>query len=67
MHHLAVIAAAIAGYTHVVTTSYISPAMRTLDAPLRAAGVVLLNEVGLDLGINHFYAVKTTGEVHRKG
>jgi spermidine synthase len=41
--------------------------MRALDAPLRAAGVVLLNEVGLDLGINHFYAVKTTGGCIERG
>jgi saccharopine dehydrogenase-like NADP-dependent oxidoreductase len=66
-HHATVIKAAIAGKTHVVTTSYVSPAMRALDAEAKAAGIVVLNEVGLDPGIDHFYAVKTIGEVHEKG
>lgn len=42
--HLNVIAPAIAGHTHVVTTSYVSAAMRTLDKQM-VAGVVL-NEAG---------------------
>jgi saccharopine dehydrogenase-like NADP-dependent oxidoreductase len=62
-----VIRAAIAGKTHVVTTSYVSPAMRALDAEARAAGIVVMNEIGLDPGIDHLYAVKTIDEVHAKG
>ncbi|KAG6917779.1 hypothetical protein DXG01_001184 [Tephrocybe rancida] len=65
--HAAVISAAIKGKTHVVTTSYVSPAMRELDAAAKAAGIVVLNEIGLDPGIDHLYAVKTIGEVHAKG
>lgn len=41
---------------HFVSSSYISPAMRALDAAARAAGVVLVNEVGLDPGIDHLMA-----------
>ena len=41
--------------------------MRALDAAAKAAGIVVLNEVGLDPGIDHLYAVKTIGEVHAKG
>jgi len=48
--HPAVIQAAIKGHTHVVTTSYVSPAMRALDAEAKAAGIIVLNEVGLDPG-----------------
>jgi saccharopine dehydrogenase-like NADP-dependent oxidoreductase len=66
-HHATIIRAAIAGRTHVVTTSYVSPAMRALDAAAREAGIVVLNEVGLDPGIDHLYAVKTIGEVHARG
>jgi hypothetical protein len=62
-----VIEAAIKGKTHVVTTSYVSPAMRELDAAAREAGIVVLNEVGLDPGIDHLYAIKTIDEVHSKG
>jgi saccharopine dehydrogenase-like NADP-dependent oxidoreductase len=66
-HHAAVIKAAIKGNTHVVTTSYVSPAMRELDEEAKAAGIVVLNEIGLDPGIDHLYAVKTISEVHEKG
>ncbi|KAF8990191.1 S-adenosyl-L-methionine-dependent methyltransferase [Cyathus striatus] len=49
------------------TTSYISPAMRELDEEAKKAGVVVMNEIGLDPGIDHLYAVKTIDEVHAKG
>lgn len=66
-HHAAVIKAAIKGKTHVVTTSYVSPAMKELDAEAKAAGIVVMNEIGLDPGIDHLYAIKTISEVHEKG
>jgi spermidine synthase / saccharopine dehydrogenase (NADP+, L-glutamate-forming) len=66
-YHAAVITAAIKGKTNVVTTSYVSPAMRELDAEAKAAGIIVMNEIGLDPGIDHLYAVKTIGEVHAKG
>lgn len=61
------IKAAIKGKTDVVTTSYVSPAMRELDEAAKAAGITVLNEIGLDPGIDHLYAVKTIDEVHAKG
>ena len=66
-HHAAVIKAAIKGKTHVVTTSYVSPAMKELDEEAKAAGIVVINEIGLDPGIDHLYAIKTISEVHEKG
>ncbi|MDO6484336.1 saccharopine dehydrogenase family protein [Shimia thalassica] len=39
-----------------VSSSYIAPEMRALDDKARAAGVVLVNEVGLDPGIDHLMA-----------
>ena len=66
-YHAAVIKAAIKGKTNVVTTSYVSPAMRELDAEAKAAGIIVMNEIGLDPGIDHLYAVKTIDEVHAKG
>jgi len=65
--HEAVIKAAIKGKTDVVTTSYASPAVRALDAAAKEAGIVVMNEIGLDPGIDHLYAVKTISEVHEKG
>lgn len=66
-YHATVIKAAIKGKTHVVTTSYISPAVRELDEEAKKAGIVVMNEIGLDPGIDHLYAIKTISEVHAKG
>lgn len=65
--HAQVIKAAIKAKVHVVTTSYVSPAMRELDSAAKEAGIVVMNEIGLDPGIDHLYAVKTISEVHEKG
>lgn len=46
--HAAVIKSAIRNKKHVVTTSYISPAMMELDAEAKAAGITVMNEIGLD-------------------
>lgn len=50
-----------------MTTSYVSDAIRELDGPAKEAGIVVLNEVGADPGIDHLYAIKKIGEVHSKG
>lgn len=41
--------------------------MRELDEEAKNAGIVVLNEIGLDPGIDHLYAIKTIDEVHEKG
>jgi len=41
---------------HFVSSSYIAPEMRALDEEARQAGVALVNEVGLDPGIDHLMA-----------
>ncbi|KAI0041595.1 hypothetical protein FA95DRAFT_1683107 [Auriscalpium vulgare] len=38
---------------HMVTASYISPAMKALHRKAQASDVLLLNEIGLDPGIDH--------------
>ncbi len=50
-----------------VTTSYVSDEMEELNDKAEEAGVLLLNESGLDPGIDHMSAVKTIEEVHEKG
>jgi saccharopine dehydrogenase-like NADP-dependent oxidoreductase len=52
---------------HVVTASYVSPAMRALDARAKEKGVVLLNELGLDPGIDHMEAMRIIHQVHETG
>ena len=45
--HAAVIKAAIKAKKNVVTTSYVSPAMEELDAEVKAAGITVVNEIGV--------------------
>ena len=46
VYHATVIKAAIRHKVNVVTTSYVSDAIRKLDGPAKEAGIVVLNEVG---------------------
>ena len=52
---------------HFVSTSYVGPEMKALDGPAKDAGVVLLNEIGLDPGIDHMSAMKIIDAVHGRG
>ena len=52
---------------HLITTSYISPAMRALDARARERGLLFLNEIGLDPGIDHMSAMRIIDDVHGRG
>jgi saccharopine dehydrogenase (NADP+, L-glutamate forming) len=52
---------------HMVTTSYVSPAMQKLDAPARQAGVMCLNEIGVDPGIDHMSAMRIIHDVEQRG
>jgi saccharopine dehydrogenase-like NADP-dependent oxidoreductase len=52
---------------HFLTTSYVSPAMSALDASARSAGVLLLNECGVDPGLDHMSAQKLIDRVHAQG
>ncbi len=54
--HVPLAELAISRGAHFVSSSYISPQMRALDDKARAAGVALVNEVGLDPGIDHVMA-----------
>jgi saccharopine dehydrogenase (NADP+, L-glutamate forming) len=41
-----------------VTASYVSPAMKAFDEDAKRKGVILLNELGLDPGIDHMEAMR---------
>lgn len=66
-YHVLVVKAAIKNKKHVVTTSYINPKLKELEQQILDAGITVLNEIGLDPGIDHLYAVKTIEEVHQAG
>ncbi len=42
---------------HMVTTSYVSPAMRALDEQAKKKQLLLLNEMGVDPGMDHMSAM----------
>ena len=52
---------------HMVTASYISEAMQGLDAAAKENGLVFMNEVGLDPGIDHMSAMKVLDEIREQG
>jgi len=52
---------------HMVTASYISPKMQELDAQAKENGLVFMNEIGLDPGIDHMSAMKVIDEIREKG
>ena len=49
-----------------VTTSYVQPEMQALDSAAKDAGIILLNEAGLDPGIDHMTAMKIIDHIHSK-
>ncbi|RXR21009.1 saccharopine dehydrogenase [Flavobacterium amnicola] len=65
--HIEVAKDCIAYKKHMVTASYISDAMQSLDAQAKENGLVFMNEVGLDPGIDHMSAMKVIDEIRDKG
>jgi saccharopine dehydrogenase-like NADP-dependent oxidoreductase len=52
---------------NMVTASYVSDAMQNLDTEVKANGLVFMNEIGLDPGIDHMSAMKVIHEIEEKG
>jgi saccharopine dehydrogenase-like NADP-dependent oxidoreductase len=52
---------------HLVTASYLSDEMKDLDNDAKQAGVIFLNECGLDPGIDHLSAMKIIHDIKAKG
>ncbi|CAG8458444.1 9525_t:CDS:10 [Cetraspora pellucida] len=52
---------------NMVTASYISSAMRELDNRAKQAGITILNEIGVDPGIDHLSAMKIIDDIKAKG
>ncbi len=65
--HTMVAKKAIKHKKNMVTTSYVQPEMRKLEQEVKEAGILILNEVGLDPGIDHMSAKKIIDDVHSKG
>ncbi|UCD75253.1 MAG: saccharopine dehydrogenase NADP-binding domain-containing protein [Phycisphaerales bacterium] len=65
--HPLVAEACIARRVPMVTTSYVSPEMRRLDEAAREAGIILLNEIGVDPGLDHMSAMRIIHDVESRG
>jgi saccharopine dehydrogenase-like NADP-dependent oxidoreductase len=65
--HIEVAKQCIALGKHMVTASYISKEMEALDAKAKEADVVIMNEVGVDPGIDHMSAMRVLDEIRAQG
>ncbi|HMB70244.1 MAG TPA: saccharopine dehydrogenase C-terminal domain-containing protein [bacterium] len=65
--HVRVAEACVAERVSCVTTSYVSEEMRSLDGLARRRGLLFLNEVGADPGIDHMQAMRLIDAVRAEG
>lgn len=66
-YHVKVAQFCLAHRKHLVTTSYVSREMQALSKDARETGILILNEVGLDPGIDHMSAMRIIDDVHQRG
>jgi saccharopine dehydrogenase-like NADP-dependent oxidoreductase len=66
MHHLVAECCVDLG-TDMVTASYLSPAIQALDGQARKNGMVLMNECGVDPGIDHMSAMQMINRIREEG
>lgn len=52
---------------HLITPSYVSPEMKALDQEVKEAGLLFMNEIGVDPGIDHMSAMRIIDELRGKG
>jgi saccharopine dehydrogenase-like NADP-dependent oxidoreductase len=52
---------------NMVTTSYTSPEMKALDDEAKEVGIIILNEIGEDPGIDHLGAMQMINQVKEEG
>ena len=65
--HIEVAKDCIAYKTHMVTASYVSPEMQQLDIAAKENGLIFMNEIGLDPGIDHMSAMQVLNDIRDKG
>ncbi|CAB9498671.1 Alpha-aminoadipic semialdehyde synthase, mitochondrial [Seminavis robusta] len=65
--HPAVAEECIRQKANLVTASYESPAMKEMNERAKDAGITILNEVGLDPGLDHMSAMKIIDDITSRG
>lgn len=52
---------------NMVTASYVSDAMQSLDSEVKDNNLIFMNEIGLDPGVDHMSAMKVIDDIRFKG
>jgi len=65
--HIKILKDAIDCGVHVITPSYVTDEIKSLDQAAKSKDVVILNEMGLDPGIDHMSAKKIIDDIIHKG
>lgn len=65
--HIEVAKDCITYHKNMVTASYISPEMQALDKAAKDKGLVFMNEIGVDPGIDHMSAMQVIDRIREKG
>jgi len=65
--HLIVARYALKNKKNMITSSYSKPEMLALNQQAKDAGIIILNELGLDPGIDHMSAMRIIDHIHGKG
>ena len=66
-HHPMVAKKCINHKKNMVTTSYVKPEMKALNQDAKDAGIIILNEIGVDPGIDHMSAMRVIDHIHDSG
>lgn len=65
--HMEVVKDCIRFKKNLITPSYVSKELAALDQEVKDAGIIILNEIGLDPGIDHMSAQKIIDEIKNDG
>jgi saccharopine dehydrogenase-like NADP-dependent oxidoreductase len=66
-HHIYLVKDCIKHRAHLITASYISQQMASFNKEVENAGLIFLNEMGLDPGIDHMDTMRLISKVKAKG
>jgi len=66
LHHVLAVEC-LAHKKHFITASYLTPEMEKLHSQVKAAGILFLNECGLDPGIDHMSAMEVFDRLKEEG
>ena len=65
--HYIVAEACVEHAVNMVTASYVSPEIKALDQKAKEKGIIMLNEIGVDPGIDHMSAMQVIDSIKEKG